>query len=573
MPHKTNACCGLILSALLAGACTLRADIHATAGPADLVFQHGSIYTVDAARSWAEAVAIRGGKIVYVGSDQGSARQIGPDTIVVDLKSRMMLPAFQDSHIHAVDSGMDAIALDLVGLKTVQEYVDAVKAYADAHPDKGWIVGSGWLMSAFGPGARTSRKLLDAVVPDRPVAVTSADGHTRWLNSKALELAGITDDTPDPALGRIDRDPETGEAIGSLQEGAMELVTAVIPPADLETRTAGLQYAVKMLNAYGITSIQAAMAFRPYLEAYRALDERHELTLRVVAALYWDRNRGEEQIADLEKLRDEFTHGRVRATTVKMWQDGVMENFTAAMLEPYLLKGENRGITMIEPEALKSATAKLDAAGFQVHFHAIGDAAVRQSLDAVEEARRQNGDLGHRHHIAHLELIDPADIPRFRALGVIANFQPLWAYADPYITELTVPFLGAQRSRWLYPIRSVLNAGGMIAFGSDWSVSSANPLEEIETAITRMGSRGETDVPFIPEERLDLPSAIAAFTINAAYVNHIEDITGSIETGKLADLIVLDRNLFQLEQNEISDARVLLTLLEGKPVYGDLSGL
>jgi predicted amidohydrolase YtcJ len=353
----------------------------------------------------------------------------------------------------------------------------------------------------------------------------------------------------------------------------MDLATAVIPPPDLETRTAGLQYAVRMLNAYGITSIQAAMAFQPFLEAYRALDERGELTLRVVAALYWDRNRGEEQIEDLKRLRDEFTRGRVRATSVKMWQDGVMENFTAALLEPYLHKGDDRGIAMIDPEKLKSATAKLDAEGFQVHFHAIGDAAIRQSLDAVEEARRRNGDLGHRHHISHLELIDPADIPRFRELGVIANFQPLWAYADAYITELTVPFLGVQRSRWLYPIRSVQNAGGMIAFGSDWSVSSANPLEEIETAVTRMGSRGETDTPFIPDERIDLPTAIAAFTINAAYVNQIDDITGSIEPGKMADLIVLDRNLFELDQREISDAHVLLTLLEGTAVYGDLSRL
>jgi hypothetical protein len=353
----------------------------------------------------------------------------------------------------------------------------------------------------------------------------------------------------------------------------MDLVDAVIPPADLETRTAGLKYAIGMLNAYGITSIQAAMVERPDLEAYRAVDERNELTLRVVASILWDRERGEEQIADIENLRDEFTRGRVRATTVTIWQDGVMENFTAALLEPYLQTDGNRGFSMIDPAQLASATAKLDADGFQIHFHAIGDAAVRQCLDAVEAARRQNGDLGHRHHISHLQLIDPADIPRFRELGVIANFQPLWAYADAYITDLTIPFLGEQRSRWLYPIRSVQNAGGMIAFGSDWSVSSANPMEEIETAVTRMGSLGETTEPFIPEERIDLPSAIAAFTINAAYVNQIDSVTGSIEVGKLADLIVLDRNLFELDPSDLSDAKVLLTLMEGKAVYGNLSAL
>lgn len=540
---------------------------------ADLVFQGGNIYTVDAARSWAEAVAVSHGVISFVGTDDAAAKHIGPDTKVVNLRGRMMLPAFQDIHIHPIDSGIDALGLDLIGKKTVDEYVAAIKMHAEAHPEQPWILGSGWLMSVFGPGALTSRKLIDEVVPDRPVVVMSADGHTYWLNSKALELAGIDKDTPDPVNGRIDRDPATGEAIGSLQEHAMDLADAVIPPPNLETRTAGLKYSIGMLNAYGITSIQAAMVQRPELEAYRAVDERDELTLRVVASILWDRERDEEQIEDIKKLRDEFTHGRVRATSVKMWQDGVMENFTAALLEPYLQKGGNRGFSMIEPAQLSSATAKLDAEGFQVHFHAIGDAAIRQSLDAVEEARRQNGDLGHRHHISHLQLIDPADIPRFRELGVTANFQPLWAYADAYITDLTIPFLGEQRSRWLYPIRSVQNAGGMIAFGSDWSVSSANPMEQIETAVTRMGSLGETTEPFIPEERIDLPSAIAAFTINAAYVNHIEDITGSIEVGKLADLIVLDRNLFEMAPTDLSDAKVLLTLMEGEAVFGDLSAL
>lgn len=566
---RTAAKLAMVAAMLIVAACAPAGDVPAGAGTADLVFTGGKVYTVDASRSWAEAVAVRGGGIVYVGSDAGAAQYIGPDTTVVDLHGRMMMPAFQDIHIHAVEGGMERLAVSLHDLNTVKEYIAAIKAYAVAHPEETWITGAGWSMTAFGPGGLAGRKLIDDVVADRPVYIESADGHTAWVNSKALEISGIGRDTPDPAAGRIDRDPQTGEAIGSLQEHAVYLVKDKIPPADLETRTAGLQYAVKMLNGYGITSIQAAKAWPRYLEAYRALDQRHELTLRVVATLYWDRQRGEEQIEDLKKLRAEFTRGRVRATSVKLWQDGIIENFTAALLEPYLHMGDNRGVSMIDPEALKSATARLDAEGFQVHFHAIGDAAVRQCLDAVEAARRQNGDLGHRHHIAHLELIDPADIPRFRELGVIANFQPLWAYADPYITELTMPFLGEQRSRWLYPIRSVQNAGGMIAFGSDWSVSSANPLEEIETAVTRMGALGDTDKPFIPEERIDLPSAIAAFTINAAYVNHIEDITGSIETGKLADLIVLDRNLFALPQRDISDAKVLLTLMEGEAIYGD----
>jgi len=250
-----------------------------------------------------------------------------------------------------------------------------------------------------------------------------------------------------------------------------------------------------------------------------------------------------------------------------------MENYEAAMLEPYLMPGNVRGTSLIDPERLKEIVTRLDAENFQVHFHAIGDAAIRQTLDAVEAARKANGDLGHRHHIAHLELIDPADIPRFRELGVVANFQPLWAFADSYITDLTIPFIGPKRSNWLYPIGSVHRSGGVVAFGSDWSVSSPNPMEEIEVAVTRMGALGETKTPFLPDERIGLPEAIAAFTINAAYVNRHETETGSIEVGKLADLAILDRNLFAIPAGEISDAKVLVTLFEGKAVHGDLGNL
>ncbi len=541
--------------------------------PADLVLRGGQIYTVDAQRSWAQAVAVRGGEIAYVGSDDGADGHIGDDTRVVELGGRMVLPAFQDAHIHPIYGGLEALAVSLNTLSTIEGYVDAIAEYAAENPDEPWILGGGWSMAVFGVGALARKELIDAVVSDRPVYLVSADGHTGWANSRALDVAGLTAATPDPPGGRVDRDPSTGEAIGSLQEGAMDLVTEHVPAASLETRLASLRYAVDMLNGYGITSIQEAMANRPDLEAYRELDQLGELSVRVVASLWWDRNRGQEQIDGLRRLREEFTGGRVRATTVKIMQDGVMENFTAALLQPYLNEGETRGMPMVEPEALKLAVAALDAEGFQVHFHAIGDAAVRHCLDAVEAARLQNGDLGHRHHISHLQLIDPADIPRFRELDVVANFQPLWASAGTYIDDLTIPYLGPERSQWLYPLRSIQDAGAMLAFGSDWSVSTANPLPQIETAITRISAVGGAHEAFLPEQRIDLASAVAAFTMGAAFVNRIESETGSIEPGKLADLIVLDRNLFEIEPAEISDARVLLTLMEGEPVHGDLSDI
>ncbi len=565
--------CTLAAAVLLFVACT---GTPGRPEPADLVLQGGAVYTLDAARSWAETVAVRGDTIVYVGPDAGAARFIGPDTQVVDLAGRMLLPGFQDAHVHPVWAGVTLLSIALHDLETPEQYVAAVAAYAAAHPDAPWLLGAGWLLSSF-PGGIPDRRLLDAVVPDRPVAISSADGHSLWVNTRALDLAGITRDTPDPPGGRIDRDA-SGEPVGALQEGAGDLVYAKAPAITPEQAEAGLRTALSVLNGFGITSFQDASApvsgkeaFRS-LDAYRAFDARGELSARVVASLWWERSEGGEQLERLLRARQDYTGGRLRATTVKIMQDGVLENHTAALLEPYLGGVGGRGMPMLEPELLSRVVTRLDREGFQVHFHAIGDAAIRQCLDAVEAARRANGARDARHHISHLELIDPADVPRFRRLGVVANFQPLWAFADAYIVDLTLPFLGPERGRWIYPIGSVLRSGAVVAFGSDWDVSSPNPLEEIEVAVTRLGPDGEGDEPFLPEERVGLHDALAAFTINAAYVNLHEDRTGSIEVGKRADLVVLERNLFDVPAAEISEVGVRATLLDGQVVHGSLAG-
>jgi predicted amidohydrolase YtcJ len=542
---------------------------------ADLALTGGKIYTVDGERSWAEAVAIKDGRIVFVGSDEDAQAHIGKDTKLVELEGRLVVPGFQDAHIHPISAGVEANACDLNAYTDVDGYVAAIKKYADAHPDEPWITGGGWLMSAFGPGALARRELIDAVVSDRPVILWSRDGHTVWVNTKALEVAGITNKTPDPVDGRIDRDPKTGAAVGSLQEGAGSLVATKMPPTSDAQREEGLRYAVKLLNGFGITAVQDASVNEDDLKTYRKLDDAGDLSLHVIGSIWWERDQGVEQIENMKRLRGEFTKGHIDAGTVKIMQDGVMENYTAAMLEPYRLPGKKnvRGIPMVEPEKLKEAVTRLDAEGFQVHFHAIGDGAVRQSLDAVAAARAANGDQGHRHHISHIQLIDNADVPRFKELGVVANYQPLWAYADEYITELTIPFLGPERSSHMYAINSLEKSGATVAFGSDWSVSSPNPFEEMETAITRLGALGETTEPFLPEEAITLAQALDAFTINAAYVNRLEKDTGSIEVGKRADLAVLDRNLFEIAPSELSDTKVLVTLFEGKPVHGDLGAL
>ena len=554
---------------LLALGCAEETPQSSDAKSADLLFINGAVYTMDVNRSWATAVAIRQDKIVYVGFDDGAAALRGPETRVIDLDGKMLMPSFQDVHIHPIGSGQAALTVDLTEKNSVEAYVETVRAYAEANPDDPWIVGSGWSMSVFGPGGFTDKELLDAVVANRPVYLMSADGHTGWVNSKALEVAGIDQDTQDPQGGIVDRNSETGEIIGSLQEGAMELVTDHIPPTSPEFNQAGLQYSVDLLNSYGITAITDAWVQQPDLDAYRALDERGDLTLRVVASLWWERAQGFEQIEAFKQLRDEYTAGNLNAGTVKIMQDGVMENYTAAMSEPYYVDGFPTGLPMVDPEMLKAAVTQLDAEGFQVHFHAIGDAAVTQCLDAVEAAIEANGNAHRRHHISHLQMIHPMDLPRFRELDVIANFQPLWAYADEYVTDLTIPFIGEERSNWMYTIRSVVNAGGMIAFGSDWAVSSANPFPQIETAVTRTDAEGD-DEPFMPHETIDLATALAAFTTNSAYVNGIDDATGTLAVGKLADLIVLDRNVFEIPVKEISDTKVLLTLFGGDAVHGDL---
>ncbi len=541
---------------------------------ADLVLDGAAVYTVDAARSWAEAVAIRGETIVYVGSRRGAARFVGPQTRVVDLAGKMVLPGFQDAHVHPLWAGIEQLHCVLYDLETREAYARAVSDCAARHPDREWIHGAGWSLPSF-PNGIPTRHELDALVPDRPVFLVSKDGHSAWVNSKALEAAGITRDTPDPERGRIDRDAD-GEPIGSLQESAIELVGKLVPPTTPEEARQGLKIAIAQLNALGITSLQEASvplgdaAGFSMLDTYRDAERRGELSMRVVASLLWDPAKGDEQILGLLRARRDYSAGRLRAHTVKIFQDGVIEAKTAAVLEPYRDAEGGRGMALIEPNELERIATKLDKARFQLHFHAIGDAAIRQVFDALEAARRANGARDSRHHLSHIQLFHPDDIPRFRELGAVANFQPLWALADGYINELTLPILPPETHRWIYPIGSVLRSGAVVAFGSDWSVSSANPLEEIEVALRRADWKQPDAAPFLPDERIELREAIAAFTINAAYVNFHDDRTGSIEPGKLADLVVLDRNLFAIDPAEISDAKVLLTLLGGAAVHGSL---
>jgi predicted amidohydrolase YtcJ len=546
---------------------------------ADLALVNGAVYTVDAARTRAQAVAVEDGRIAAVGSDEAIRDHIGDRTEVFDLGGRMLLPGFQDAHVHPPSGGLEMLQCDLNDVYTRSGYVDIIAAYAESHPERPWILGGGWYMSAFPRGA-PDKRALDAVVPDRPAFLSSRDGHSAWINSKTIELAGITAGTPDPPDGRIERD-EGGEPSGTLHDGAMSLVDRPAPTE--EEFLDGLRLAQKHLHSLGITAWQDAIVGGDYqtLGIYRSFAGSGELTARVVAALWWDRHRDAEQIDELVAQRETGGIGRLRATSVKIMQDGIVESFTAASLEPYLDDAgrptASIGPSFVDPEALKGYVTQLDALGFQVHFHAIGDRAVRESLDAIQAAREANGPNDHRHHLAHLQIVHPDDIPRFRRLGAVANAQPLWACYDSQMCDLTIPFLGEERSSWQYPFASLVRSGAILAFGSDWSVSSADPLAEMHIAVNRRvgtdhpglagaGPRA-TEEAFLPHERLDLATSIAAFTMGSAYVNHLDDVTGSIEVGKYADLAVVDRDLFAHPVDEIANTQVDATFVEGIPVY------
>ncbi|MFD8307410.1 amidohydrolase [Streptomyces sp. NPDC059690] len=537
---------------------------------ADLLFTGGPVLTPEGRT--ATAVAVTGGRITAVGHDEVLDLK-GPRTRVVELAGRLLLPGFQDAHVHPVPAGLELSECDLTGARTAEETVATVRAYADAHPEREWILGGGWSMEAFEGGTPT-RELLDAVVPDRPVYLPNRDHHGAWVNSRALELAGVTRDTPDPADGRIERDA-AGEPNGTLQEGAMQLVGRLTPPATAADRLAALLHAQRHLHALGITAWQDALVgdflgmddpSGAYLQAARD----GSLTARVVGALWWDRERGAEQIPELVEKRKALSLGRFRARAVKLMLDGVAENGTAALLDPYLDRcgcaTANRGKSFIDAGQLPKFVTELDRLGFQCHFHALGDRAVRDALDAIEAARAANGPSDTRPHLAHLQVVHPDDVPRFAELDATANLQPLWAAHEPQMDELTIPFLGAERAAWQYPFGALLRSRARLAAGSDWPVSSPDPLQGVHVAVNRLAPDSDGAPVFLPAERIGLTEALTAYTAGSAYVNHLDD-TGRVRVGQLADLVVLDRDPFAAPPQEIGRTRVAMTFVGGEAVY------
>lgn len=506
---------------------------------------------------------MRSGRIVALG-EADVAAAIGPRTEVVRLDGRMLLPGFQDAHAHPIFGGLVRARCDLTAANSAAECLRLI----GAHGGRGWLLGGGWEPALF-PGGAPTAAALDEVTGDRPAYLVNCDHHSAWVNSAALRLAGVDERTPDPADGWIERD-ESGRPTGTLHEGATALVARVLPEPEPGEYAAALADAQQLLHAHGITGWQDAivgsyLGYADTLDTYAEMDRAGKLTARVQGALWWDRGRGPEQIPELVARRDAARGNRFRAEHVKIMADGVCENLTAAMLQPYT--GSDRcGLSYLSAEALADAVVRLDAAGFGVHFHAVGDRAVRDALDAVEAARRANGTSGLRHQIAHLQVVREADVQRFAELGVTANVQAAWAINDAAMTELTVPQLGEERAGRQYPFRSLLETGAALAAGSDWPVTELDPLAGVHAAVNR-AERGTGMAPFMPEQALGLDEALAAHTTGAARANGFAAETGSLELGKAADLVVLDRDLRAVPPEEIGFAQVEMTFAGGVLVY------
>ncbi len=551
--------------------------------PASLAFIGGRVHAPGFGAGVTSAIAVCGDRISALGTDDEIRDLLTPRTRVINLRGRLVIPSFGDAHVHAVNAGLESLRCNLLGLRTRDECLATIKSFAAGLPGDAWVLGGGWSMEGFPDGPLAVD--LDQICGGRPAFLPNRDHHTAWVNSAAIERAGIGPETADPFDGRIERD-QGGGATGALHDGAMALVGRIVPSPPATELANALSIAQTTLHSLGITHWQdACVGNAPELgvvdtyDAYRSAGLDGRLSARVVGAQWWDRNRGLEQIPELATRREAASAGPFRATSVKMMLDGVCETATAAMSKPYLgLPAANkghRGNLFLEPDLVKAAVAALDADGFQVHFHAIGDRATTLALDALEAlpvSRRGRG----RHHLAHLQFISPSDLPRFAPLGAVANFQPLWACSDPQMEELTLPLVGPERADWQYSIGTLLRSGARVAFGSDWPVSSPDPLQEIHVAVNRTlsecyGRAGtpECERPFRESEAITVLEAVDAFTKGVAFVNNDEVGLGSLLPGAPADLVVLDRDIFRVERRTLGETSVAVTVAAGRVVHGE----
>jgi len=543
-----------------------------TVGGADTVITGARVWTGNPQQPWASAVAVRGERIIAVGTDAEAMAVSTSTTKVLSLPGRLVLPGLHDAHVHPLGAGRQELGCPVQDLKTVDAVLAKIKSCADATKDRGgFVFGRGWHLALFAQ-ANPHKRVLDAVVSDRPAYFRGEDGHSGWANSKALALAGITAATKNPEHGVIERDAD-GSPSGTLRESAMDLIEALLPEPTLADDVVALQLAMKHLGENGITSIMDAGVDDKRLAAFAALANAGTLTTRVVACIVVDPTTPAAAIAEAKALRARYASisPLLKVTCTKIYLDGVLEGETAALLAPYHDHPEHKGSLNADVKDLDALVAGLEAADFQVHMHVIGDAAARAALDAYERSQKANGAKDLRPTLAHLQLVDSADHARFKQLGVVVNAQSYWAYPDTYITDINLPQVGQARVDRMYPWGSLARAGAVIVGGSDWPVTTVNPFFAMEVMRTRQDPEATGDVPALnAAEVLDLDTTLRAYTTNAAYLLHQEHETGALVVGAFADLVVVDSDFTTVAASTISQARPVLTMLGGRIVFSTL---
>jgi predicted amidohydrolase YtcJ len=555
-------------TALFLGASVSDSEQSVRIAPADILIVHAKVYTVDEKKPWAQSLAIRKGKIVAVGSDEQVVRFRGIGTEIIDAGGKLVLPAFTDSHIHMADGGLSLIQVNLEGAKDVVDIQNRLRSYATQHPDDQWILGRGWNYAMFAPETLPNKKALDQLFPAIPVFLECYDGHTSWANSKALALAGISKSTRNPPNGEIVRDPVTGEPTGALKESAGDLVANVVPrPSHIEYLNA-FRAAMKWANQNGIGRVHSAGGDFEHLDVLQELRDEKQLYVRFHIAYKLEPPELRPQDLDaIEAARKKFHDDWIDANSVKFFLDGVIESHTAALLEPYTDTPTTKGSLLGDPEKYKTAVLELDKRGFQLYSHAVGDYAVRTALDAYESAEQTNHSKDHRNRTEHIETVSIKDIPRFAKLNIIASMQPLHSYPDEDTLDVWARNIGPERASRAWVWKSIAQYGAHYAFGSDWPIVTLNPWEGIQTAVTRQTDDGKPLGGFVPSQKLTVAQAVEGYTIEAAYAGHREKTEGSLEARKVADVILVDRNIFEIDPHTINQTKVVITIVGGKIVY------
>lgn len=535
------------------------------ADPTTLVLTNARIWTGDPKHPWAEAVAIEGNTILAVGTNKQVAALAGKNTRRINLAGRFVMPGFNDAHIHFLGGALRLSEVDLNDASSLEEIERRVAQFARENPDAPWVLGFGWQYSSL-PGRLPTRADLDAIVPDRPAFLTAYDGHTAWVNSKALELAGVSAETKFSGYGEIVGDEKTGQPTGVLKEGAMGVVRSKVPEPSRQQKLDALRRALRRAASLGITSIQNASGDVAEVELYKELLDRNELSLRVSLAISVSPRTTQADMDRIRALAGTYRGPRLRVGAIKIMIDGIIETHTAAMLEPYSDAPSISGRPVYTQEQLNNVVAMADRAGLQVYVHAIGDRGVRMALDAFACARKTNSSRDSRFRIEHIETISPADIPRFAQLGAMASMEPI--HADPGTVDVWARAVGRERSRRAFAWRALERSGAPLVFSSDWPASiSLDPVRGLHNAVNRQTIDARPPGGWVPEQRVSLQTALAAYTRAGAYSSFEENSKGTISPGKLADLVVLSADPFKVPRVDLHTCRVVMTVFDGRILY------